>query len=343
MNSTLLEMDTIEYCFEDMNKSCIKEHRTVGMKVAMYFVFGLTVLITIGGNLVVIISISHFKQLHSPNNFLVLSLATIDFLLGLIVLPFSMVRMVETCWYLGSFFCRLHTSFDMLLSFASIFHLCFIAIDRYYAVCEPLHYANKISIRVSCVFIIIGWILPALYTFGILYTKSNDQGLEDVVAILSCEGGCLLVFNKLWALLDSAVFFAPCFAMIGIYAHIFSVARNQARMIQIMENRIFSVDGSKKKTQQNREHKAAKTLGIVMGVFIVCWVPFFIDTMIDAYLNFATPLFVFDGLIWLGYVNSTFNPLIYAFFYPWFREALKLIVTCKIFHRNSSRIKLLSE
>ncbi|XP_069041695.1 trace amine-associated receptor 4-like [Lepisosteus oculatus] len=343
MNSTVLEIDTIEYCFEEMNKSCIKEHRTVGMKVAMYFVFGLTVLITIGGNLIVIISISHFKQLHSPNNFLVLSLATIDFLLGLIVLPFSMVRMVETCWYLGSFFCRLHTSIDMLLSTASIFHLCFIAIDRYYAVCEPLHYANKISIRVSCVFIIIGWILPALYTFGIIYTKSNDQGLEDVVAILSCEGGCLLVFNKLWALLDSAVFFAPCFAMIGIYVHIFRVARNQARMIQIMENRIFSVDDSKKKTQQNREHKAAKTLGIVMGVFLVCWVPYFTDTMIDVYLNFATPSVVFDGLIWLGYVNSTFNPLIYAFFYPWFREALKLIVTCKIFHRNSSRIKLLSE
>ncbi|XP_039605875.1 trace amine-associated receptor 8a-like [Polypterus senegalus] len=344
MNSTMIIMEALEYCFENVNKSCIKASRSLGLRVVLYFVFVSTVLITICGNLIVIISISHFKQLHSPNNFLVLSLATADLLLGLIVLPFSMVRMVETCWYLGPFFCRLHTCIDMLLCTASIFHLCFISIDRYYAVCDPLHYANKINTNVICLFIALAWIIPAIYSLSLIYTKSNDQGLEDLVNILSCDGGCLLLFNKLWALLDAVTFFGPCFVMIAIYAYIFKVAKKQACKIQLMEEKINSLEECKsKESKKNREQKAAKTLGIVMGVFLLCWVPYFTDTAVDAYVNFSTPSVVFDGLIWLGYINSAFNPLIYAFFYPWFRKALKLILTCKIFSSNSSNIQLYSD
>ncbi|XP_066569677.1 trace amine-associated receptor 13c-like [Amia ocellicauda] len=343
MNSSFIQMDSVEYCYENVTKSCIKLSRSVGERAALYFLFVPSVFTTIAGNLVVIISISHFKQLHSPNNLLVLSLAIADFLLGLFVLPLSMIRMVETCWYMGSFFCKLHTSVDILLCTTSIFHLCLIAIDRYYAVCEPLRYANKINIRVAWICITLGWVLPAIYSFGVIYTKSNDRGLEELVAVLSCEGGCLLIFNKLWALLDAVTFFIPCFGMIGIYTRIYTVARKQARLIQTMEDRTFSLEDNRRRAQRNKEQKAAKTLGIVMGVFLVCWVPYFTDTMIDVYLNFVTPAAIFDVFIWFGYINSTFNPLIYAFFYPWFRKALKLIVTLKIFYPNSSRIKLYTE
>ncbi|XP_066571158.1 trace amine-associated receptor 9-like [Amia ocellicauda] len=340
MNSSFIQMDSVEYCYENVTNSCIKLSRSVGERAVLYFVFLLSVLITTGGNLVVIISISHFKQLHSPNNLLVLSLSIADFLLGLFVLPFSVIRSVETCWYMGSFFCKLHTTVDILLCTTSVYHLCIIAIDRYYAVCEPLHYANKITVRVAWIFITLGWVFPVIYSFGVIYTKANDRGLEELVAVLSCEGGCFLFFNKPWAILNAVIFYAPCFGMIGIYARIFTVARTQARLIQTMEDRTFSLEDSTRRAQRNREQKAAKTLGIVMGVFLVCWHPYVIDTMIDVYINFTTPAAVYDGANWMVYINSAFNPLIYAFFYPWFRKALKLIVTLKICCPNSSRIKL---
>ncbi|XP_066569742.1 trace amine-associated receptor 13c-like [Amia ocellicauda] len=306
----------------------------------MYFVFVLTVLITVGGNLVVVISISHFKQLHSPNNLLVLSLAMVDFLLGLFVLPFSMIRMVETCWYMGSFYCKLHIYFEILFGNTSVFHLCFIAIDRYYAVCKPLRYANKINIRVSWIFVSLAWVLGALYCFAMNYYISSDKHVQELVEQLSCEGNCLFVTNKVWDYMDKITFFVPCFVMIGIYARIYTVARNQARLIKIMEDRTFTLENSRRRAQRNREQKAAKTLGIVMGVFIGCYLPFYIVIILYQYFNIMIPGKVFDAFICLAYINSTFNPLIYAFFYPWFQKALKLIVTLKIYHPNSSRTKL---
>ncbi|XP_066569553.1 trace amine-associated receptor 6-like [Amia ocellicauda] len=180
MNASFIQMDSVEYCFKNVNTSCIKHSRSVGERAALYFVFVLTVLITVGGNLIVIISISHFKQLHSPNNLLVLSLAIVDFLLGIFVLPFDMINMVETCWYYGSIFCYIHTCITNLLGNSSVFHLCLISIDRYYAVCEPLRYANKINIRVACICITLAWVLGALYSIGVILTKSSDNSLEQL-------------------------------------------------------------------------------------------------------------------------------------------------------------------
>lgn len=80
-------------------------------------------------------------------------------------------------------------------------------------------------------------------------------------------------------------------------------------------------------SKMKREHKAAKTLGIIMGVFILCWLPFF---------SWYTPINICghacDGIVprgavtilfWIGYFNSTLNPIIYAYFNHEFRDAFK--------------------
>ncbi|XP_064411278.1 trace amine-associated receptor 4-like [Latimeria chalumnae] len=226
-----------------------------------YIALVLAILITLSGNLLVIISISHFDQLHSPKNMLIHSLATADFLLGLCVMPFNMITSVETCWYFGDLFCKFYLGVDFLLCTVSGFNLCFIAVDQYYAVCDPLHYPHKITVRVAWVFIAIAWLVQDCYNFILIYYSSSEEK-EEYSSDTSCVGECLIYLDRIWISVDCIVFFIPCLTMIAIYVKIFSVAKRQIRMIKAMEDKFEVTEKNCSKTSQNRIHKATKTLAI---------------------------------------------------------------------------------
>ncbi|GAB0092528.1 Octopamine receptor beta-3R [Sergentomyia squamirostris] len=90
--------------------------------------------------------------------------------------------------------------------------------------------------------------------------------------------------------------------------------------------------GSVRQTKGWRaEHKAARTLGIIMGVFLLCWLPFFLWYVITTLCGEEAcpcPDIVVAVLFWIGYFNSTLNPLIYAYFNRDFREAFKNTLQC---------------
>lgn len=83
--------------------------------------------------------------------------------------------------------------------------------------------------------------------------------------------------------------------------------------------------------KMKREHKAARTLGIIMGTFILCWLPFFlwyVSTVLCGEELCPCPAVVVDVVFWIGYFNSTLNPIIYAYFNRDFREAFKNTLQC---------------
>src|SRR6218665_1315447 len=79
-----------------------------------------------------------------------------------------------------------------------------------------------------------------------------------------------------------------------------------------------------------RDHKAARTLGIIMGAFLSCWLPFFTwyltETMCGE-LRHTPPIVIFL-LFWVGYLNSALNPVIYPFFNRDFRDAFRRLFRC---------------
>ncbi|XP_030637512.1 trace amine-associated receptor 4-like [Chanos chanos] len=321
------ETAAVLFCFPHLQGSCPRTLRLYVTRVAMYAFMLTTILMTVCGNLLVIISVSHFKQLHSPTNFIILSLAVVDCCLGCFVMPFSMVRSIEGCWYLGKHFCKVHSSLDMMFCTTSILHLCLVSIDRYWAICHPLQYRTAVPISKVIMCIGIIWLFAFVFGFGVVFSEVNKVGLEALILMSSCVGSCALFFNKEWGIIASLVaFFIPGVVMTCLYIKIFHVARKHVRVIS---NRVATVSFHELKNQasEQRERKAAKTLAIVMGVFLLCWLPFFITTVIDPFINFMTPVGIFDALVWFGYFNSTFNPIIYAFFYPHFQKAFKVILT----------------
>ncbi|XP_070685368.1 trace amine-associated receptor 13c-like [Pempheris klunzingeri] len=328
-----------QYCFPGSNASCGSAQFNVGTKFALYLLFTLGMLVTILGNSIVIVSIGHFKQLHNPTNVLILSLALSDLLVGVIVMPFSAIRTIHGCWFYGDTFCLLHSSFEMFLTSVSIFHLICIATDRQQAICNPLNYSREMTMSVAWIMVCGSWALAAVYSYGLLYSKANIAGLEDYLTSINCLGSCNLLFNPLWGILDSvAAFFFPCTVMVCLYSKIFIVAKEHVKKMGDMSSCLN--DRGRGGLINKSEHKAAKTLGIVLGAFIICWMPFFVNSIIDAYIGFTTPAAIFEAFVWLGYFNSTLNPIIYAFFYPWFKKCFYLIVNLKIFNPHSSAIRV---
>uniref|UniRef100_A0A8C4RK39 G-protein coupled receptors family 1 profile domain-containing protein n=1 Tax=Erpetoichthys calabaricus TaxID=27687 RepID=A0A8C4RK39_ERPCA len=253
---------TKRYCYHSENVSCVKEPRTPLTVVTLYFCASVAGMLTFYGNLVVIISISHFKQLHTPTNVLVLSLALADCMIGIIS--------IETCWYFGEVFCFIYTICLAFLLTVSVINLSVIAIDRYIAICHPLTYSNKITVRTGALAVSAIWISTFTYI---------------------CD--CVLVFNSTCATIDLIYsFILPVSVMITLYAKIFLIAKRHARAIS---------------TQ-----KAAKTLGIVVTVFFLCWLPFYVCSLLNQFMNFAVSSGVAWACLWIGNINSGLNPIIYA-------------------------------
>ncbi|XP_039605675.1 trace amine-associated receptor 13c-like [Polypterus senegalus] len=317
--------------------SLSKKNQITTISVFVYLFSACFVILTVSGNLIVIISISHFKQLHTPSNVLVLSLAVADFFIGIFSFPFLAIKTIENCWNFGDIFCFVYNLIGLSLTSVSISNLVFIAVDRYFAVCDPLLYSTKITVYVASVFTAISWLFSLLYTLIILNlneigTLGGDEG---------CRNDCFVMFSANFVIIDLIVtFIMPYSLMISLYLNIFIVARRHARAIRSMEQNQNCMVGIKKNISTKSERKAAKTLGIVMAVFVFCWVPYYICYLIDSFLNISAPAVVKNVLVWLAYFNSCLNPVIYAFFYPWFQKSLKLIVTCEIFAPASSLINL---
>ncbi|XP_028654776.1 trace amine-associated receptor 13c-like [Erpetoichthys calabaricus] len=335
--SAVQENEAVQYCYNSGNVSCIKETRSTSVSVILYVLAAVAVMLTFCGNLVVIISISHFKQLHTPTNILVLSLATADFLVGVLIMPFMVIQSIETCWYFGNEFCVIYSVFLCLLTETSIINLVIIAVDRYIAICNPLLYSSKVTVRVASVCVAIVWVLNFSYGCGIIFCGGNTEG---VIGIDPCPGDCLLVLSSSWGTADLVLsFILPVSIMVTLYSKIFIVARRHARAISSQQSTLVD----RAKLSKKSERKAAKTLGIVVAVFILCWLPFYTCTLLNQFIDFSIPSVVSCAFLWLAYINSSLNPIIYALFYPWFQRSLKLMITFKICNSGSSIFKLLPE
>uniref|UniRef100_H3BYL2 Trace amine associated receptor 1 n=1 Tax=Tetraodon nigroviridis TaxID=99883 RepID=H3BYL2_TETNG len=282
-------------------------------------IFGLLSVTTVCGNLLVITSVIYFRQLHTPTHYLILSLAVADLLVGVIVLPFSAILIVDPCMYLQAFICQVRNRCDMFLGATSILNLCCISVDRYHAVCQPLKYRMIINVRVTVGMILVSWCLPVLIGIGL---SANDPKFQKK---------CHFFFqnpNLLFLLLSVVGFFyVPAVIILTTYLKILIVAQRQARAIENAACLSRKPGERISKTQS----KATRTLMVVIGIFLLCWTPFCFCTTFNSLSNKTIPFNVIDAFKWIGWSNSMLNPFVYAFFYSWFRSAFRMIISGQIF------------
>ncbi|NWU91891.1 DRD5L protein, partial [Upupa epops] len=309
------------------------------------------VLSTLVGNALVCLAVLRFRHLRTKvTNWFVLSLAVSDLCVALLVMPWKAVTEVAGgSWLFGSRFCDTWVAFDIMCSTASILHLCIISLDRYWAIASPFRYERRMTQRLACAMIAMAWALSILISFvpvQLHWHKAKDRIHSD--SWLPGTPRCDVSLNRTYAITSSLIsFYIPVAIMIITYTRIYRIAQAQIRRISTLERAGGQwPDHGKESTSSlrsslHKETKVLQTLSIIMGVFVCCWLPFF---LLNCLLPFCQTKLerdhegqsscigqtTFNVFVWFGWANSSVNPVIYAFNAE-FRQAFSILLGCRCF------------
>ncbi|KAM4703748.1 5-hydroxytryptamine receptor 6 isoform 2-T2 [Rhinophrynus dorsalis] len=261
-----------------------------GRSIWMAVFLCLIIFLTTLGNSLLILLIFTQRSLRNTSNYFLVSLFMSDLMVGLVVMPPAMLNELYGKWILDVDFCCIWYSFDVMCCSASILNLCVISLDRYLLIISPLKYKLRMtSCRALCL-ILATWTLAALASFLPIEMGWHEQDFE--IQRMNMTSG---------------------------------PEEKQCRLlvltVPVVESRRFVTKHSKKAL------KASLTLGILLGMFFVAWLPFFVANVVQAVCD-CVPPGLFDVLTWLGYCNSTMNPIIYPLFMRDFKRAMGKYLPC---------------
>ncbi|KAM7394282.1 hypothetical protein PAMP_021095 [Pampus punctatissimus] len=318
------------------------------------------ILVAIIGNILVILSVVCNKHLQTVTNFFIVNLAMADLLLSIIVLPFSASLEVMGCWVFGRVFCNIWAAVDVLCCTASILSLCIISIDRYIGVKYCLKYPSIMTERKAVAILILVWVSSTVISVGPLLGWKEPPPVDESICRITEEPGYAL-FSSLFS------FYLPLMVILIMYFRVYVVARRTTKSLEagVKRERNKSMEvvlrihcrsvledarPSSSKSNKNhpfrsslsvrllkfsREKKAAKTLAIVVGMFILCWLPFFFLLPMGSFFPSLKPSeTVFKVVFWLGYFNSCINPMIYPCSSKEFQRAFTRILRCQCHQRR---------
>ncbi|XP_006021134.1 alpha-1B adrenergic receptor [Alligator sinensis] len=326
--------------------------------ITVGLILGAFILFAIVGNILVILSVACNRHLRIPTNYFIVNLAIADLLLSFTVLPFSATLDILGYWAFGRIFCDIWAAVDVLCCTASILSLCAISIDRYIGVRYSLQYPTLVTRRKAILALLSVWVLSMIISIGPLLGWKEPAPKDDKVCCITEEP-----FYALFSSLGS--FYIPLIVILVMYCRVYIVAKRTTKNLEagVMKEMSDSkeltlrihyknihedtLNSTKSKSHNprnsiafklfkfSREKKAAKTLGIVVGMFILCWLPFFIALPLGSMFSvLKPPETLFKVIFWLGYFNSCLNPIIYPCSSKEFKRAFIRILKCQCHQRK---------
>lgn len=167
------------------NNSDLNNHNEIKISVIETVIVSILlsciIILTILGNITVLLAVYLDRRLRHTTNYFVVNLAGADLLLGITVLPLSATLEVLKYWPFGHVLCEIWASADVLWCTASILTLCVISIDRYIGVTRPLQHSSIITKRRAGLIIVFVWLLSGVISVGPLigWRESSSHHTND--------------------------------------------------------------------------------------------------------------------------------------------------------------------
>ena len=273
------------------------------------------------GNGLVIFLITTRRNLRTTTNWFVLSLAVADFGVGAVYYPrlsFCSIRdeicvneAVEIAFLIGSLFV-----------FASVTNLCTLTLDRYLATVHPLRYVTfmtkkRVALLVSAAWAVASTLSASNFLSHVVFTREDQQNIVMP----------LLLYN-------TAILLGVCIFLLFATVRIFLVVRRIVRQNAALVTQLnFNHKLQHGVAFKAREKSSAKMIGIVVTVFLVCYLLLVADHVIHS-IKLWHPSFVAEIYTILLMLNSAVNPLAYAFYKRELKTELEKLFRC---NRNRNR------
>ena len=274
----------------------------------------ITIVLSLFGNTLVIISIYRHKLLQTPTNAILCSLAVTD-ALGPAFRLFSLgVAMLRNRWDFSCAWCVVSSTLGIFFGASSINHLCLISIERCITINYPYKSSKVISKATVSIVIALVWVISlfsSLLPFFGIGRVSFQPHLLDCEIYLKHD-------PKLGFLLGCLYFVFPFVVMLVVYSLILCSVYKQARKMCS-----YSVGNPQEKHKQKvkTEIKALKTVMVVVGFFFFFWLPYFVTSALAPFMDIS-PTWKRCSFV-LVYLNSCCNWIVYGVRNKQMRNAFK--------------------
>ncbi|XP_021482398.1 olfactory receptor 4C15-like [Meriones unguiculatus] len=286
------------------NQSCVTEFILLGLSQTpnvekiLFVIFLLIYLATIGGNMIIVVTIIYSPALlSSPMYFFLAFLSFLDACTSSTVTP----KIIIDCFYRRktiSFECCMTQLFTVhFFTGAEVIILASMAYDRYVAICKPLHYSYIMTRRLCGILVLVSWAGGFLHSIvQIIFTLQLPLCGPNVIDHYMCD---LFPLLKL-ACTDTHVFVVLVFANSGAICIIILSLLLVSYGVVLFSLKAHSSEG---------RHKALSTCGSPITVVLLFFVP-----CIIIYAR-PTSAFVFEKnmLIFVNVLTPLLNPVVYTF------------------------------